>query len=384
LVSSSPPVVAAGEEPQDGGKKKKKKEKEGKEKEQERIKAAYIGALGRILAAILSVILTVVLAIYINQSMRGGGTTPTEKPIIEPNGKGKAKIKVATPGAGTPFTDGVYEASGVTQAPNSEGVYFVVDNKPSEIFWLPLDTNGKQAGAIKPIDFGASIADPEGVTYSGSFFYVIGSNSHAEAGERNALARFAFDSATQTIQGQTDVMANLRDFLVENVPELKTVANLEGNLGGVNIEGIAWDPIHDRLYLGLRSPIVNGKALVVPIKLKDPRGAFSTQNLTVPESPIHLSLNGLGIRDIQYDNRLGVFLIVAGPSGSGGGTEVILYEWNGETDFSKPESAPREITKLDTVMKPEGVTRAKIGGRDFIFIVGDGSSYMKLDFAEGP
>jgi pSer/pThr/pTyr-binding forkhead associated (FHA) protein len=381
VVSPNVPVVAAGEDA-DGGKKKKKKEKEGKEKEQERIKAAYIGALGRILAAILSVILTVVLAIYINQSMRGGGTAPPTTPPIDPTTKGKPKIKVATPGAGTPFSDGIYEASGVTQAPNSEGVYFVVDNKPSEIFWLPLDINGKQTEAIKPINFGASIADPEGITYSGSFFYVIGSNSHAEAGERNALARFAFDPATQSLQGQTDVMTNLRDFIIENVPELKAVANLPGNAGGVNIEGIAWDPIHDRLYLGMRSPIVNGKALVVPIKLKDPRGAFSTQNLTIPESPIHLSLNGLGIRDIQYDTRSSEFLIVAGPSGSGGGTDVILYEWNGDTDFSKPESAPREITKLDTVMKPEGVTRAKIGGRDFIFIVGDGSSYMKLDFTE--
>jgi pSer/pThr/pTyr-binding forkhead associated (FHA) protein len=381
LVSPPPVVAPDTDEAAEGGKKKKKKDN--KEKEQERIKAAYIGALGRILAAILSVVLTVVLAIYINNSMKGGGSSPHEKPVIETSSKGKAKLKVATPGAGTAFTDGVYEASSVTQVPNSEGVYFVADNKPDEIFWLPLDGNGKQAGPIKPINIGATIADPEGITYSGSFFYLIGSNSHPEAGERNALARFAFDSSTQTIQGQTDVMSNLREFLIDNVPELKSVANLQGNAGGINIEGIAWDAIHDRLYLGLRSPVVSGKALVVPIKLKDPRGPFTTQNLTVPESPIHLSLNGLGVRDIQYDSRLGVFMIVAGPSGSGGGTDVILYEWNGDTDFSKPESAPREITKLDSVMKPEGVTRAKIGGHDFIFIVGDGSSYMKLDFQEG-
>ncbi|MEW6128431.1 MAG: DUF3616 domain-containing protein [Acidobacteriota bacterium] len=386
VVTNSPniPLVA---DANDAGKKKKKKDKEkdkDKDKEKERIKAAYIGAVGRILAAILSVILTVVLAIYINNSMKGTQPAPTDKPVIEPTSKGKAKVKVATPGAGISYEGGIFESSGVTQVPNLEGIFFVADNKPSEMFFMNLDGNGRQSGEIKTINFNANVADPEGITYSGSFFYIVGSNSHAEKGEANALARFAFDSTTQTIQGQTEVMTNLRDFLIENVPELKAVAGIEGNAGGVNIEGIAWDPIHDRIYLGMRSPLVNGQALIVPIKLKDPRGAFTTQNLTVPASPIHLTLNGLGIRDIQYDNRLGVFLIIAGPTGSGGGREVVLYEWNGDLDLTKPESAPREITKLDTVMKPEGVVRARIGGKDLIFIVGDGSSYLKLDYTEGP
>jgi hypothetical protein len=34
-------------------------------------------------------------------------------------------------------------------------------------------------------------------------------------------------------------------------------------------------------------------------------------------------------------------------------------------------------------MKPEGVTRLKLPGREMIFIVGDASSYIKLDYAEG-
>jgi hypothetical protein len=33
-------------------------------------------------------------------------------------------------------------------------------------------------------------------------------------------------------------------------------------------------------------------------------------------------------------------------------------------------------------MKPEGVTRVEMNGRDYISIVGDGGSYLKLDYAD--
>ena len=33
-------------------------------------------------------------------------------------------------------------------------------------------------------------------------------------------------------------------------------------------------------------------------------------------------------------------------------------------------------------MKPEGVTHFEFGGKDFIFVVGDGSAYTKLDYTE--
>jgi hypothetical protein len=38
---------------------------------------------------------------------------------------------------------------------------------------------------------------------------------------------------------------------------------------GLNVEGVAWDRQKRRLLLGLRSPVVNGHALVVPLKLRD-------------------------------------------------------------------------------------------------------------------
>jgi hypothetical protein len=260
----------------------------------------------------------------------------------------------------------------------------VDDSKPNEILWMQVDQAGQQVGQIKFINFGADVSDPEGIAFDGSFFYVVGSQSHGEVGPRNALARFAFDSTSQTLQRQAEVMSNLRDFLLQNVPELKEVSDKPGNAGGLNVEGIAWDLVNGRLLLGLRSPVINGKALVVPIKLRDPRDPFTTENLLPPGPAIQLSLGGLGIRDIQYDKRANSFLIIAGASSSGGNTESSLWEWNGDADQSNPASLPQLIAPLDAAMKPEGATNVRVGGRDYILVVGDVGRYIKLDYAEGP
>ena len=364
--------------------KKKKKKKKGTD---DRLKAAYIGGISRILAQVFAVVLSVGLALYITQRNMN-----SDKPAIETNSKGKAKVKVPAASAGTAFNAGkdaaganiVVEASGVTQVLETDGVLLIDDSKPNEVLWMQLDSSGQQVGQIKFISTGADIADPEGIASDGSFFYVVGSQSHAEAGQRNALVRFTFDPSSQAIQGQVEVMSNLRDFLLQNVPELKDMSDKPGNAGGLNVEGIAWDPVNGRLLLGLRSPVLNGKALVVPIKLREPRGPFTTDNLLAPGPAIQLSLGGLGIRDIQYDRRTKSFLIIAGAHSTGGNTESLLWEWNGDADQSNAASLPQQVVQLDAAMKPEGAANVKIGGRDYIFIAGDGGRYIKLDYVEGP
>lgn len=385
--ASAPPVpggllvAPAAEEDDEGGDKKKNKKVKAKEKaEKERIKAAYIRAIGGILATVMSAVLTVVLTITVMRSGNSPGGS-TNKSALELSKKGHPKLKITQPPPGTPFNGGKYEASGAVQIPNTEGVYIVDNGKTGEIFWMPLDSSGKQSGAIKPIAFGAQVEDPESITYGGSFFYVMSSLSYPEAGDKNCLLRFALDPVTQTMQGQPEVMTGIREFLIQNVPELKSVASLAYNEGGINIEGMAWDSVHDRLLLGFRSPAVNGNALLVPIRLRDPRGTFSTQNL-ITEPSIQIPLGGLGVRDIEYDSRSGAFLIIAGSTAQGDSKEFVLYEWTGETDSSKPDAAPIELTQLEAKMKPEGVSRVKIGGRDFLIVTGDASSYIKIDITE--
>lgn len=357
----------------EGDKKKKKKKKKGKD---ERLKAAYISGLSRIVAQVMGVVLAVMLALYVN-SMRTG----SEKTVIETNSKGKAKVKTAKPSAGIPFSGGSFEASAVAFVPGTNGVLFVDDNKQDQVFWMELDDSGHQVGSVKPVALGGVAEDPEGITYDGTFFYVLGSQSKPGGGDRNALVRFVFDPTTQTAQ-KTETITNLRDFLINNVPELKGEGDKKGTEGGLNIEGIAWDFNRGRWLLGLRSPLTtNGNALVVAIKLKNPTGPFTTDNLQLAEPhAIALPLGGLGIRDIQYDSELSRFLIIAGAPEHHEKVEFALWEWDGSVDQPPGDGALQRKSDLDAKMKPEGVTHVEIGGKKFVFIVGDASAYFKLDY----
>lgn len=366
-------VTSAGEGDKDEKKKKKKKKKKDNDA---RLRAAYVSAGGRIFAAILSVALTVVLTVYLFKQGQ-------EKSAIKVSTKGHAKLKADKLSSATPFKEGALETSGVVQVPGADVVLMVDDSKLDAILAMEVDSSGKQAGPAKSIPLGASIADMEAITYGDGFFYVTGSQSDPKNGDQNAIARFKFDPATQTIQG-TEVLPNLRNFLLDSVPELKGQGDKKGTDGGLNIEGLAWDPRADgkRLLLGLRSPQLNGQSLIVAIKLRNQSGTFSIDNLQLAEPrAMQLELEGLGIRDIQYDIRLQTFLIIAGAPVHGE-TKLgfRLWEWSG--DSSAAGSNLQKVSDLDTAMHPEGVTHLVVGGKDFIFIVGDGGGYTKLDYAE--
>lgn len=364
-------AVNAGDTDETSDKKKKKKKK--KKEKDARLRAAYVGALGRVFAAILSVALTVALTLYLTRS----SSAPTEQ--VKISKKGHAKLKVPKAGSGSPIEGGMFEASGVVQVPGTDGVLFVDDAKLDEVLWMRVDQSGKQAGPVKAVPLGASIADMEGITYGDGYFYVTGSQGDPKDGDKNAIARFKFDTGSQTAKG-IEIVPNFRDFLRSNVPELQAEGDNKAKEGGLNIEGLAWDLKRNRLLLGLRSPQMGGNAVIIPLVLKNPGAELSAENLRVADpSPIQLPLEGLGIRDIQYDSRLDSLLIIAGaPEHHDKKLGFKLWQWNGET---MDASGLHALSDLDREMKPEGLTRFEFGGRDFIFIVGDAGSYVKLDYA---
>jgi pSer/pThr/pTyr-binding forkhead associated (FHA) protein len=392
LTPPAQPLVAApGGEPlaspgtaesEEEKKKKKKKKKGAKDAKDERIKAAYIRAIGTILGPILSVAATVGLTIYLMRP----ASAPSPTPSMDTTPKGKGKLRTALASGANRFEGGIFEASGVVEVPGTDGVLFVDDGKPGQVLWMQVDgSTGKQVGAIKAIDLGVKVDDPEDITFDGSYFYVIGSQSEAKWGDGNALVRFVFDPANVALQGQAEAITNLRDFLFQQVPELKGFEEVKSVDGGLNVEAVAWDPDRARLLLGLRGPLIGGSALVVPVRLRDPRGPFSVDNLQLAESnAIKLSLGGLGFRDIEYDRRMKSFLLIAGAPENLDKGEFSLWAWNGDPDQSKPESQPRkEEVTLDRAMKPEGVTHFGSPTGGFIFVVGDGGSYLKIDYGEG-
>jgi hypothetical protein len=275
----------------------------------------------------------------------------------------------------TAFTGGQFEASGVADVPRTDGVLFVDNGKVGQVFWMRLDQSGKQVGPIKTIELGINIEDIEGITTDGTYFYVVSSQSRPKAISGAGLVRFKFDAASQSI-GDVPSISGLKSLLVENVAELRDQGDRKSKDGGINIEGIAWDPLQGRLLVGLRSPVVDGQALLVPLSLRDPRGEFSVDNLEVKGSKaIRLKLGGVGIRGIEYDARAKVFRIISGAGEDQDQTDFGLWEWNG--DEKKP--VLREMHKFARDLKPEGVARATSGKRDFLIVVFDAGGYTTLD-----
>lgn len=273
------------------------------------------------------------------------------------------------------FSGGTFEASGVAHVPGTDSVLFVDDGRPNEIFWLPLGKDRKQAGTIKTIDIATSIIDLEGITTDGTYFYVVGSQSKSKGADQAGLARFTFDVANQRAAG-TEAATGLKKFLAENVAELRGMENTKYNDGGINVEGIAWDPQNKRLLLGLRSPVVDGHALVVPLKLRDQKTALSFDNLEVEgRKAIRLPLGGAGIRSIEFDNSRNAFFLITGAGPNSEKMDFKTWEWTGAAD----SSALREITTFDRRLKPEGITRVSNDAGDFIFIVFDTSGYTATD-----
>jgi hypothetical protein len=275
----------------------------------------------------------------------------------------------------TAFVGGKFDASGVAAVPGSEGLLFVDNGREGQVFWVRLDQNGRQADAVKAVGLGVGIEDLEGITTDGTHFYVVSSQSRPKAIAAEGLVRFKFDARNQGVEG-VEAISGLKKFLVENVAELREGADKTGKDGGLNIEGIAWDPRRGRLLLGLRSPVVDGHALLVPLRLRDPRGAFSIDNLEVEGSKaIRLPLGGVGIRGVEYDGRANVFRIISGAGEDQDQTDFGLWEWDG--DETKP--VLRETNRFDNSLKPEGVARVTAGGREFIFIVFDAGGYTVMD-----
>ncbi|MFM8393609.1 MAG: DUF3616 domain-containing protein, partial [Acidobacteriota bacterium] len=137
-----------------------------------------------------------------------------------------------------------------------------------------------------------------------------------------------------------------------------------------------WDPNYEQLLIGLRSPLIGDQAILIPLKMRDPRGPFDQTNLELADPRlIILPLDGQGVRDITYDPVLKSFLILSGPPENRPEDNFNIWEWNGQKD-----GHPRRLLTLDGRRRPEGMASLTINGRNTLFITGDAGSYVALGY----
>ncbi|MDX2034740.1 MAG: DUF3616 domain-containing protein [Blastocatellia bacterium] len=378
VVAAAPAQVIVQQAAADAEEKSEKKKKK-LEKEKEKNSWFSANSLSRILAQVLGALVSLGGTLYIATTFSRQNAEPAKG-----GGGGAASSSLLPSTAWQGFKTGflgiggeLIEASGAHAVSGASGVLVVSDNRTSEVLWMALDEQGAQSGSLKAVPLGVTFKDPESITFGNGLYYLVTSQSDPKDGAENAIVRFGFDSQTQTAN-HVEIINDLRTFLLANItdPTLKVAGEPSGIKGGLNIEGIAWDPNEARLLLGLRSPQLGKSAALLPVKLRDPQGPFTTANLLI-EAPIYLSLGGQGVRDITYDTKLKNFLIVSGAPETQPKSDFALWEWNGA------DTSPTKLMTLDEDFKPEGITSFKFNDRNFIFVVGDAGSYLKLDYA-GP
>ena len=261
---------------------------------------------------------------------------------------------------------GQFEASGVVHVPSSRTVLFVDDGRVREVFALEVNADGSQRGDSRSVSLQAEITDPEGITTDGNLFYVVGSQSKKTGFDGDGLVRFAFDAAT----GQADRIERiqgLKNWLLDHVAELRGAK-------GLNIEGLAWDPVNQRLLMGLRAPVVDGQALILPLRFKDVAGPFTIDNLIVEGGKaIRVPLDGAGIRSMEYDETASAFRIIAEAGVTPASRDFRIVEWR------SGDQSVREVARFASRLKPEGVTRVILDGRPRTLVVFDTSRVTTID-----
>ena len=177
---------------------------------------------------------------------------------------------------------------------------------------------------------------------------------------------------------RADVIPGFRPWLIEQVPWLRRASRLIPDDGGLNVEALSWDPRQKALLFGLRTPVIDGKPVILRIKPRQIEGPWTLDNLQILP-PLTLALpegdNEAGIRAMSLDQSTGKSLIILGNSTSESKARFTLYSWDGN-----PRGIVRhyEDVRFHKDMKVEGVTRGTVRGRRAVIFVDDGGGFQVL------
>ncbi|BAY75722.1 hypothetical protein NIES25_21690 [Nostoc linckia NIES-25] len=159
-------------------------------------------------------------------------------------------------------------------------------------------------------------------------------------------------------------------------------AAIPGKDNGFDIEGIAI--LGDRIFLGLRGPVLRGWAVALEIKLEDSNpGLLKLKEIGEGKELYKkhfIWLNGLGIRDLCVDGQY--LLILAGPTMDLDGS-VQLYRW--KTDVNLPENSfinpdfVRDLPYGNREDRAEGITLFQdVTGIPSVLVVYDSPAKTRL------
>ena len=225
--------------------------------------------------------------------------------------------------------------------------------------------------------FNRKLNDLEGVTMdSEGFVYAITSHSRNEKGKRKKsreqLLRFKIEGNEIS---DVAVYTKLVDHLV-NAGVLDNILSSSGNtvnLNEINIEALSFNKEKNKLMLGFRAPLINGKSMLVVIN--NPSAIFERNDPAQFDSNIILlDLQGGGIRSLDYAPQLEGYLMVNEIKNNNGKKKSQLWFWKGETE---KDPQPIDLPQMINLKNVEALAPVTINGEPKLFLLSDDGKYKK-------
>jgi hypothetical protein len=271
--------------------------------------------------------------------------------------------------------------------PLADSRFLICDNNTNDaLFELNLTPDGQMKGPLirRPLQGLApgAVDDLEGMAFveeNGRRYVFVTSSLYVKKAKKDVLDVPPSGVLRVTVNPddtlRAENMPGFRDWLIGAYPQLSASAQSKPDDGGLNIEGFTWDKRRHAFLFGVRTPVPDGKPLILPVKVKDLAGAWTTGNLDA-QPPIQLSveatLDEQGIRGLSNGQDGDAFLVITGKSISDSKAPFALYEWSGYEDGAMR----RFNVKFAKKMKPEGIARGTIGGKSALVIVDDSGGYQ--------
>jgi hypothetical protein len=262
--------------------------------------------------------------------------------------------------------------------PLSDSHFLIVDDLTDDAFFeLAFTPDGHKAGPLvrRPVaglssDVVQDLEDATVVDVKGHPVVVAVSSLEADEGEPTdaGLVRVAVGEGG-ALSGA--VMPGFRDWLFAHYPMLQQT---RGGPSHLDVQGIVWDPRRSVLLLGARSATMEGKPLLLPIRVRDWAGPWTTENLE-SGTPIQLQLGDSespkGISGIAWDEHQKAFMFIVNdvpPDHH----PYALYTWDGGDSGAVVHASD---VLFDPRMRPEGIAFGTIGGRWSSVLVDDNGGY---------
>jgi hypothetical protein len=273
---------------------------------------------------------------------------------------------------------GACDASGAV--PLSERYFIVADDEDNVLRVYDADAGGAPVAAT---DMSAALGLPlegkkrpraaeldlEAATRLGDRAYWITSHGRKKSGEQAPTRLRVFATSLPDAQtGRVQLVGRPYDRLVGDLVDARVLAPFEladaaslapNAAGGLNIEGLTAAP-DGAVWLGFRSPVPGGRALLVPLRnlpaLVDGAGGGPARFGT----PALLELgDGRGVRELSWWH--GRYLLIGGAPANGSGSK--LYTWDGP-------GADAEIANVDLAdYNPEAIFTPE--QRDSVLVLSD-------------